>query len=92
MATKRDLESITEPYGDSSSSSAPSNKRARNSNGPNQRKSHKQQQHQQYQQSEPPTDLTYGQRYCFSSVNDMSDEDLEFEDETDALAYLQSVR
>ncbi|CAN8100759.1 unnamed protein product [Discula destructiva] len=86
MATKRHLGSITEPDGDSSSP-APSTKRARNSNGPHQKKSHKQQ-----QQSEA-TDVTYGQRYCFSSVHEtMSDEDLEFEDETDALAYLQSVR
>ena len=44
---------------------------------------------------EPTTDLTYGQRSMFPSLEDStvaSDDDIEFEDEGDALAYLQSVR
>lgn len=47
------------------------------------------------QSHEPQTNITYGQRCCFPGLdNDYanSDEDLEFEDETDALAYLQTVR
>ncbi|KAK3363325.1 hypothetical protein B0T25DRAFT_527045 [Lasiosphaeria hispida] len=45
--------------------------------------------------SEPKTDATYGQRAVFPSLDDPThpfDEDLEFEDEADALAYLRSVR
>lgn len=90
MAAKRDFESIMEPGADASSAPLPSTKRARNSNNAGQRKSNKQQQAQ-----EAATDVTYGQRYCFPSTNEThsySDEDLDFEDETDALAYLQSVR
>ena len=44
---------------------------------------------------EAPMDVTYGQRLVFMSVEDStvpSDDDLEFEDEGDALAYLRSVR
>lgn len=80
---------MIDPDGDATSFTAPSTKRARNSNNAGQKKSSKQQAH------EAATDVTYGQRYCFPSVNDTlenSDEDLDFEDETDALAYLQSVR
>lgn len=80
---------MIEPDDDSYPSTAPSTKRARNSNNAGQRKSNKQ------QTQEATTDVTYGQRYCFPSVNETlshSDEDLDFEDETDALAYLQSVR
>lgn len=90
MATKRDLDSVLEPGADASSFPAPSTKRARNSNNAGQKKSNKQQQAQ-----EAATDVTYGQRYCFPSAHETlsySDEDLDFEDETDALAYLQSVR
>ncbi|KAJ4386788.1 hypothetical protein N0V93_009686 [Gnomoniopsis smithogilvyi] len=89
MAAKRDLETMLEPDGDAPSSPAPSTKRSRNSDNAGQKKSKKQ------QAQEAATDLTYGQRYCFPSVHDTlsnSDEDLDFEDETDALAYLQSVR
>lgn len=89
MAAKRDLEAMTGPHGDVSAPPAPSTKRARNIHNASQKKSSKQ------QSQEAPTDVTYGQRYCFPSVNEVlshSDEDLDFEDETDALAYLQSVR
>lgn len=89
MAAKRDLESMTDPESDAFSPLAPSSKRARNSNDAGPKKSNKQ------QTQEATTDVTYGQRYCFPSVNETlsnSDEDLDFEDETDALAYLQSVR
>ncbi|KAK0656658.1 hypothetical protein B0T16DRAFT_319142 [Cercophora newfieldiana] len=44
---------------------------------------------------EPKTDATYGQRSAFPSLDNPSypsDDDLEFEDESDALAYLQNVR
>ena len=45
---------------------------------------------------EPKTDATYGQRSAFPGLDHpghaSDDDDLEFEVETDALAYLQSVR
>lgn len=44
---------------------------------------------------EAKTDAVYGQRSVFPSLDEHtypSDEDLEFEDEADALAYLKSVR
>ncbi len=44
---------------------------------------------------EPKTDATYGQRFAFPGLDEPthpSDDDLEFEDETDALTYLRSVR
>ncbi|KAK0633087.1 hypothetical protein B0T14DRAFT_415289 [Immersiella caudata] len=44
---------------------------------------------------EPKTDATYGQRSVFPSLDHPtypSDDDLEFEDESDALAYLKTVR
>jgi len=44
---------------------------------------------------EPKTDATYGQRSVFPSLDHPaynSDDNLEFEDEADALAYLKSVR
>lgn len=47
------------------------------------------------QNHEPATNMTYGQRCCFPGIEGSgyhSDEDLEFEDESDAMAYLQSVR
>ncbi|KUI59893.1 hypothetical protein VP1G_07111 [Cytospora mali] len=84
MTTKRDIDVVTGADHDEPLLQ-PSTKRARNSG--NQKKTK--------QSQEPQTDLTYGQRSCFPSLNHSvanSDEDLEFEDETDALAYLQSVR
>lgn len=45
--------------------------------------------------SEAKTDAVYGQRSVFPTLDEHtypSDEDLEFEDEADALAYLKSVR
>jgi hypothetical protein len=44
---------------------------------------------------EPKTDSVYGQRSVFPGLDHPthpSDDDLEFEDEADALAYLKSVR
>lgn len=70
------------------SPSEPSTKRARKATGQHKKPTNKQQQ-------EPATDVTYGQRCCFPGLDSSvanSDEDLDFEDETDALAYLQSVR
>jgi len=46
-------------------------------------------------QYEAGVDATYGQRAVFPSIGQSTvpvDEDLEFEDEREALAYLQSVR
>lgn len=94
MATKRNIASLAESEHDHSSSPPqPSSKRARNhnhndnNNGSGQKKS--------TTSKEPATDITYGQRCCFPGLGDaatFSDEDLDLEDETDALAYLQSVR
>ncbi|KAJ0122906.1 spartyl-trna synthetase [Diaporthe amygdali] len=84
MATKRDIDAVTNVESDEQQSHQPT-KRARNLGG--QRKSR--------QATEPQTNVTYGQRCCFPSLDhgyENSDEDLEFEDETDALAYLQTVR
>lgn len=44
---------------------------------------------------QPATDLTYGQRCVFPGVDQSlihSDDDINYEDEQDAMAYLQSVR
>lgn len=92
MATKRDSSHLVDSTDDHDEPDAaagyqPSPKRARNNN--------KKQQQQQQQQQEPATNVTYGQRCCFPGIDSNaynSDEDLEFEDESDALAYLQSVR
>lgn len=87
MAAKRGLASVTDAERDFSPSE-PSTKRARNATGQQKKATNKQQQ-------EPATDVTYGQRCCFPGLDSTvaySDEDLDFEDETDALAYLQSVR
>ncbi|KAG8168233.1 hypothetical protein KVR01_003922 [Diaporthe batatas] len=84
MATKRDIDSVDNTDGEDCQPQQPT-KRTRNSSG--QKKSK--------QSHEPQTDLTYGQRCCFPGLDHdcaNSDEDLEFEDETDALAYLQNVR
>lgn len=89
MAAKRDLASLTESEHDSTVPSQPSSKRARNTEGSAQKKSTNK------QHKEPATDVTYGQRCCFPGLGEtaaFSDEDLEPEDDTDALAYLQSVR
>lgn len=89
MAAKRDLASLIESEHDSTVPAQPSSKRARNTEGSAQRKSTSR------QHKEPATDVTYGQRCCFPGLGEtaaFSDEDLEPEDDTDALAYLQSVR
>ncbi len=47
------------------------------------------------QQREPQVDATYGQRWVFGALGNTTvpdDEELEFEDEHDALEYLRSVR
>ena len=84
MATKRDIDAVINVDNDERQPQQ-STKRARNSSGQKKSKhSH-----------EPQTNLTYGQRCCFPGLDHdytNSDEDLEFEDETDALAYLQTVR
>lgn len=89
MATKRDLASISDQQPtESETRTPPSSKRARNA-----RSGHT----QKKQTLEPTTNVTYGQRSCFPGLDNAAtaqdtDEDLDFEDETDALAYLQSVR
>ncbi|KAK0730006.1 hypothetical protein B0H67DRAFT_560480 [Lasiosphaeris hirsuta] len=77
MGSKRDNTSLDDL------STQPSNKRRR------------EQAPSKSRHSEPKTDATYGQRAVFPSLDDPthpSDEDLEFEDEADAIAYLRSVR
>lgn len=84
MATKRDIDSVVNTDSEECQAQQ-STKRARNSSGQKRSK----------QSHEPQTDLTYGQRCCFPGLDHdyaNSDEDLEFEDETDAVAYLQNVR
>lgn len=86
MATKRDIDLVVNTDGQDCEPQQPT-KRARNSGG--QKKSR--------QSHEPQTDVTYGQRCCFPGLDHdhdraSSDEDVDFEDETDALAYLQQVR
>lgn len=84
MATKRDIDAVTDADRDEREPHQ-STKRARNSSGQKRSK----------QSHVSQTDLTYGQRCCFPGLDNdhaNSDEDLEFEDETDALMYLQTVR
>jgi hypothetical protein len=63
----------------------PSNKRRR------------EQQNSKSKQAEGKPDPTYGQRAAFPGLDDdepaqLTDDDLEFEQNTDALAYLRAVR
>lgn len=64
----------------------PSSKRPRNNNGSSKGKPNSQ---------NPAVDVTYGQRSMFPGLDGgtvPSDDDLEFEDDGAALAYLRSVR
>lgn len=87
MATKREADSDLDEL-----AHQPNTKRARNNR--QQQRNNKSKQ----QQTEPATNTTYGQRCCFPGIDSKgaagyhSDEDLDFEDESDAMAYLQSVR
>lgn len=84
MATKRDLDSVVNTDSDECQPQYSTN-RVRNSSGQKRSK----------QSHEPQTDVTYGQRCCFPGLDHdyaNSDEDLEIEDEKDALAYLHNVR
>lgn len=86
MGPKRDLSALAESEGEDVKSH-PLNKRPKKQQAPLQSKGKEQQL--------PQTDATYGQRCVFPLLDDQtapSDEDLELEDETDALAYLRSVR
>lgn len=95
MAAKRDSSLIATDldHDEPAADYQPNTKRARNNN--NQRSNHNR---KQQQQKEPATNVTYGQRCCFPGIDDQGDgagyedEDLEFEDESNALAYLKSVR
>ncbi|KAK3693611.1 hypothetical protein B0T22DRAFT_450264 [Podospora appendiculata] len=92
MASKRDHDALSYSDTEEPFVEAPTNKRRR-----------EQQPHQQPfskskpKQSEAKTDATYGQRVVFPGLDDpsaahSSDDDLEYEDEGDAFAYLRSVR
>lgn len=76
MGSKRDNSTLNDPIPE------PPNKRRRD-------------QGSKSKGAEPKPDATYGQRSAFGSLQQPthpSDDDLEFEDEGDALAYLKSVR
>ena len=84
MASKRDLETAT-ASDQEAHSSQPSSKRQRNQPSSNNRAKTQQ----------PATDITYGQRCVFPGLDDSlvhTDDDIDYEDEQDALAYLKSVR
>ncbi|KAK0671227.1 hypothetical protein QBC41DRAFT_316205 [Cercophora samala] len=85
MASKRDHSALLASDYDDAPPSSVSNKRRR------------EQPAAKSKQSEAKTDPTYGQRTAFPGLDDdgngqFSDEDLEFEECGDALAYLKSVR
>jgi hypothetical protein len=80
MASKRDYIS------DNDDPSQPSSKRQR-----------RQQSQKSSKHAENKRDPTYGQRAAFPGLNDgepaqLTDDDLEFEEDADAIAYLRSVR
>lgn len=76
MATKRDLEDI-----DDGEITEPQSKRPRKQNG-------KTRQHQN-----SGIDATWGQKYVFSNTTTIpAGEESDFEDDTDAMAYLSAVR
>ena len=80
MAGKRSLDAL-DISDDNESIAPPTSKRQRN------RASTKSQQ--------PVTDLTYGQKCVFPGLDGIAagdDDDLEYEDQGSAMAYLQSVR
>lgn len=87
MASKRNLASSSDGQADVSAAEQPARKRSKN-----QSSSFKS--GRQHQNSH--IDPTWGQKYVFSSYGDAttipSDSDVEFEDDADAMAYLQSVR
>ncbi|KAH6854901.1 hypothetical protein B0I37DRAFT_363343 [Chaetomium sp. MPI-CAGE-AT-0009] len=83
MGPKRNHNAVT--AGDNDSSYSPSNKRRR------------EQKNSKPKQAEGKPDPTYGQRAAFPGLDDdesaqISDDDLEFEENSDALAYLRAVR
>jgi hypothetical protein len=83
MGPKRNHNAVT--AGDTDSSYSPSNKRRR------------EQKNSKPKQAEGKPDPTYGQRAAFPGLDDdesaqISDDDLEFEENGDALAYLRAVR
>jgi hypothetical protein len=84
MANKRDHASLVYSDTEESTATPSTNKRQRKQHS-NNRKQHN---------GQPGIDPTYGQRNAFpvDSLTTPSDDDLEFEDQTDALAYLRSVQ
>ncbi|KAK3335433.1 hypothetical protein B0T19DRAFT_406423 [Cercophora scortea] len=88
MASKRDHDALSYSDTEEPFVEAPTNKRRREQQPSSKPKS---------KQSEAKTDATYGQRVVFPGLDDpsaahSSDDDLEYEDEGDAFAYLRSVR
>jgi hypothetical protein len=83
MGSKRDRDSLA--YSENDGDASVSNKRQRNMSNSNSKQSY----------SLPGTDPTYGQRCMFPGLDEAvvpTDDDLEYEDEGDALDYLRSVR
>jgi hypothetical protein len=83
MGSKRNHNALA--AGDNDEPRYPSNKRRR------------EQQNSKSKQAEGKPDPTYGQRAAFPGLDDdepaqLTDDDLEFEQNTDALAYLRAVR
>jgi hypothetical protein len=84
MGSKRDHNALS--YSDNDDAAPPSSNKRQRKRTPNQSKQNPEQQ---------TMDLTYGQRCVFPGLGGAtvpSDDDLEYEDEGDALAYLESVR
>lgn len=82
MGSKRDYDAVTADDNEPSQSSS---------------KRRREQQILKVKQVENKPDPTYGQRAAFPGLDDddsaqISDEDLEFEENSDALAYLRAVR
>jgi hypothetical protein len=84
MGSKRDYSDLTADDNDDLSLSS-SNKRRREQQG------------SKLRQAESKADPTYGQRVAFPGLDDdepaqLTDDDLEFEEHDEALAYLRAVR
>ncbi len=83
MGTKRGHQALAGDGSDESSSFSTKRRREQHSSKP--------------KQSEGKPDPTYGQRVAFPGLDgdgasNIIDDDLEFEEDTDALAYLRAVR
>ncbi|KAK3985951.1 hypothetical protein QBC44DRAFT_334165 [Cladorrhinum sp. PSN332] len=91
MGSKRDFSALAAEDHDDENTEQPAQGQSSNK-----RRREQQQSRSKSKQTEGKTDPTYGQKTAFPGLDDgdmqLSDEDLEFEECGDALAYLQSVR